>query len=214
MGLEDDFKHEGYEVETASTGLDGLQKALTGSFEAIILDVMLPEMNGFDVCKKLRQKDIKTPVLFLTAKGEEIDKVLGLELGADDYLTKPFSPRELQARIKALIRRYHKPEESGSTEMLLLGDIEIDFEKYQVTRSGEAIKLTSQEFMLLKFMAENRNKVVNRQQIIDGAWTEDVVVSNRTVDTHIANLRMKLEDDPKDPKFIKSFRGIGYTLIC
>jgi DNA-binding response OmpR family regulator len=210
MGLEDNFKFEGYEVESSQNGREALDKILSNSYDAIILDVMLPEINGFDICKSIRSKGIVTPVIFLTAKGEEIDKVLGLEIGADDYLTKPFSPRELQARVKALLRR--SQTKVNESPILTMNDITIDFERLHASRDHSEIKLTSHEFMILKYLFENKNKVVNRHQIITGAWDSDVVVSNRTVDTHIANLRNKLEKDPKSPQYIKSFRGIGYTL--
>jgi two-component system, OmpR family, alkaline phosphatase synthesis response regulator PhoP len=165
-------------------------------------------MNGFEVCKHLRQKGIITPVLILTAKSQEVDKVLGLELGADDYVTKPFSPRELRARVNALLRRAKQnlPEIS----LYHFGDVEIDFKKYEAAKGGKPVSLTALEFAILRFLILHRDQVVSRDSILDKVWGNDVYVYPRTIDTHIANLRKKVENDPENPEYIVGVRGIGY----
>ena len=213
MALEDDFSLEGYEVETAPDGLDGFNRARTGRFDIIILDIMLPEMSGFDVCRNLRNEGIRTPIIMLTARGQEIDRVVGLEMGADDYVTKPFSPRELQARVKAVLRRTvagmgEKPEE----QKFRFGDLEVDFLQYECHKKGKPVSLTSHEFDLLKYLVQNRGRVVNRDELLDEVWGRDVFVTPRTVDTHMANLRKKIEDAPSEPRMIISVRGVGYKL--
>ncbi|HUU28540.1 MAG TPA: response regulator transcription factor [archaeon] len=208
MALEDDLRLEGYEVSSAKDGLQGCSMAEEQAFDLIILDIMLPKMDGFEVCKKLRQSGITTPILILTAKSQEIDKVLGLELGADDYVTKPFSPRELLARVKALLRRVKQTRQG--IDKYLFGDIEVDFKKYEAQKSGQPMFLTALEFALLHFLVQHKNLVVSRDSILDEVWGDDVCVFPRTVDTHIAHLRKKIEDDPANPKYIIGVRGIGY----
>jgi len=213
MALEDDFRLEGYDMDFAGDGLLGYEKAKDPDVDLIILDIMLPEMNGFDICRKLRMKGIKTPIIMLTAKGQEIDKVLGLEMGADDYVTKPFSPRELQSRVKAIFRRMENVS-SGSVENIFTsGGLKVDFLQYECYKKGELINLTKHEFGLLKYLVKNRERVVNRDELLDEVWGNDVTVGPRAVDTHMANLRKKIEDDPSDPKLIFSVRGVGYKLI-
>jgi DNA-binding response OmpR family regulator len=211
MALEDDLKLEGYEVSSAKDGLLGLSIAKEKKHDLIILDIMLPKMDGFEVCKQLRQAGITTPILMLTAKNQEIDKVLGLELGADDYVTKPFSPRELLARVKAILRRVKQTQQG--IEICRFGDTEIDFKKYEARKSGRPIYCTALEFALLHFLMTHKDQVVTRDDILDNVWGEDVYVTHRTVDTHVAHLRKKLEDDPNNPKNIIGVRGVGYKFI-
>ncbi len=211
MALEDNLKLEGYDVASARDGELGLSKVMENQYDLIILDIMLPKMNGFDVCRRIRQEGISTPILMLTAKSQEIDKVLGLELGADDYVTKPFSPRELIARVKALLRRA-KPQEQG-IEFYHFGDIEVDFKKYEIKKKGKQIYLTALEFALLHFLIKHKGEVVSRDAILDEVWGNDVFVQPRTVDKHIAELRKKIEDDPPNPKFVVGVRSIGYKFV-
>ena len=207
MALEDDLGMEGYEVETTGDGAQGLSMARTGSYDLVILDVMLPSMDGFEVCRQLRGSGAQVPILMLTAKSQEIDKVLGLELGADDYVTKPFSPRELIARVRAILRRRKAPPQR--IERFRFGDVEIDFKKFETTRGGQSIDLTAREYALLRFLIEHRDEAVSRFDILEEVWG-DVEVVPRTVDTHVANLRRKLEDDPADPQHIVGVRSVGY----
>jgi len=206
--LEDNLKLEGYEVLCARDGLEGLSMAVEHSFDLIVLDIMLPRMDGFEVCKRLRQGRVMTPILMLTAKSQEIDKVLGLELGADDYVTKPFSPRELLARIKAILRRGSALDRS--VDFYRFDDIELDFIKYEARKKGRPVPLTALEFALLRFLVQNKGRVVHRNEVLDGVWGKDVYVDARTVDKHISLLRKKFEDDPQEPKYILGVRGIGY----
>lgn len=211
MALEDNLKIEGYEVFSALDGEKGLDAAREKNHDLIILDIMLPKMNGFDVCRNLRSEGITTPILMLTAKSQEVDKVLGLELGADDYVTKPFSSRELLARVKALLRR--SQTQVPEVEAFTFGDVEVDFKKYEVRKSGRLIYLTALEFSLLQFLIKNLGQVVDRSIILDGVWGDDVFVQPRTVDKHIAELRKKLEDDPPNPKHIIGVRSVGYKFV-
>ncbi len=213
MALEDDFRLEGFNVTVASDGKAGLALALKQHFDVILLDVMLPEMDGIQVCNELRRNGKDTPVIMLTAKSQEIDRVLGLEIGADDYVTKPFSPRELQARVKALLRRASEPPRKGTGEAERIGEILIDRSGHQVIKNGEEIRLTAREFALLEYFLDNRGKVVSRNNVLNAVWNDDVIVELRTVDTHIANLRKKLETDPSNPRWIIGIRGVGYKLI-
>jgi len=208
MALEDDLRIEGYQVSSAKDGLKGFTMAKEQGYDLIILDIMLPEMNGFEVCKQLRQTGITTPILILTAKSQEVDKILGLELGADDYVTKPFSPRELLARVNALFRRVKQTQQG--IDLYHFGDVVVDFKKYEAEKSGLPIYLTVLEFALLHFLVKNKDQVVSRDSILDKVWGDSVYVYPRTVDTHIVHLRKKIEDDPENPKYIIGVRGIGY----
>ncbi|MFC2096754.1 response regulator transcription factor [Bacteroidota bacterium] len=212
MALEDDLSLEGYLIDSAEDGLTGYEKAKNSDVDLIILDVMLPEMNGFDVCRKLRMDGIKTPIIMLTAKGQEIDRVLGLEMGADDYVTKPFSPRELQARIKALFRTIDFVTADPIKNVYEIRDLKIDFLQYECYKNGELINLTKHEFDLLKCLINNGERVIDRNELLDKVWGVDIIVSPRTIDTHLANLRKKIEDDPADPRIILSVRGVGYKI--
>jgi DNA-binding response OmpR family regulator len=208
MPLEDNLKLEGYEVSCARDGLEGLSMAAERPFDLIVLDIMLPKLDGFEVCKRLRQDRVMTPILMLTAKSQEIDKVLGLELGADDYVTKPFSSRELLARIKAMLRRAKEPHRG--IDFYRFDAIELDFVKYEATKKGQPVPLTALEFALLHFLVQNKGRVVHRNEVLDSVWGKDVYVDARTVDKHISLLRKKFEDDPQEPKYILGVRGVGY----
>ena len=208
MPLEDNLKLEGYEVVSARDGLDGLSLAADRTFDLVILDIMLPKLDGFEVCKRLRQDRVMTPILMLTARSQEVDKVLGLELGADDYVTKPFSSRELLSRIKAILRRVKQPPRG--IDACHFGDVEVDFAEYEAKKNGRPVPLTALEFALLHFLVQNRGRVVHRNEVLDNVWGKDVFVDPRTVDKHISLLRRKFEDDPQEPQYIQSVRGVGY----
>jgi len=206
IGLEDDLKAEGYDVVVARDGLTALRLATTQSFEAIVLDVMLPGRDGFDVCRDLRRAGNRTPIILLTAKAQESDKVLGLEIGADDYVTKPFSPRELRARVKAAVRRSSR----DAPAITSFADVEINFEACQVRRAGVLIDFTTLEFKLLSLFVRRQGHVLTRSQLLDDIWGAGTFVTDRVVDTHIANLRRKIEPQPDRPRHLVSVRGIGY----
>lgn len=208
MTISDLLTSEGYSVETASDGHSGLAKATQGKFALIILDVMLPKKTGFDVCRQLRQGGFDTPILMLTAKTQVIDRVVGLKLGADDYLTKPFDPAELLARVEALLRRVHK-ENRTDVRTFQFGDIDIDFERAEVRKQGHSLSLAAKELQLLRYLVNNRDRVVPREEILQQVWEYDSEVSSRTIDVHIAWLRQKL-DNPQNPKYIQTVRGKGY----
>lgn len=211
--LTDRLRSEGFDVDFAVDGKAGFEKALAERYDLILLDVMLPKKNGYDVCRDLRQKGIETPVLMLTAKGETIDKVLGLKLGADDYLTKPFEVLELLARIEALLRRSPATKNGRSAEAFRFGEITIDFKRAEVTRDNDPIDLSAMEFKLLQHLIENRGVVHSRDQLLDAVWGYDSMPSTRTVDVHIAWLRQKLESNPKHPHFIQTVHGMGYKFV-
>ncbi len=210
-GLRDNLEAEGYAVDGAGDGKEGLRKILENTYDLIILDVMLPQMSGFDVLKKVRENGIGTPVIMLTARGEEIDKVLGLELGADDYITKPFSLRELLARVKAVLRR----REGGPAfqTRMMLDDVQVDFSAYTATKGAESLTMTPKEFEVLKFLWLHKNTVVSRDQLLTNVWGYDESVSTRTVDNFIVRLRQKLEADPAHPRHIITIHGTGYKLV-
>jgi DNA-binding response OmpR family regulator len=208
MALEDNLGLEGYEVVCATDGEHGLSLAKKQKFDLLILDIMLPKMDGFEVCKQLRKDGITMPILMLTAKSQEIDKVLGLELGADDYVTKPFSPRELLARVKALLRRAGQSHQH--IDKCSFGDVEVDFVKYEAKKKRKLIYLSALEFDLLRFLIKHRGQVMNRNSILDEVWGRDVYIQPRTVDKHIAELRKKIEEDPQNPRYIMGMRGVGY----
>jgi DNA-binding response OmpR family regulator len=193
-------------VETVADGECAIRKASSEHWDLILLDVMLPKMDGFEVCRELRRLHVRTPVIVLTAKVQEAEKVLGLELGADDYVTKPFSPRELRARIKALLRR----ADDGSTGVERFGNLEVDFDRAEVRRETVPVELTALEFRLLKVFVGHRGRVLTRGQLLDLAWETGTHVSDRVVDTHILNLRKKIEPHPSEPRFITGVRGLGY----
>ncbi len=212
MGLKDNLEFEGYQVDTAEDGESGYNMIRNNKYDLVLLDVMLPYISGFDICKKVRGEGVTTPIIFLTAKGEEIDKVLGLELGADDYLTKPFSVRELLARIKAILRR-SSVNEKNNDQLLNIGKMEVNFSNYEASVSGEKIKMTHKEFELLHFLWDNRNKVVSRDEMLDTIWGTDYIPSPRTIDNFILKLRQRIEENPNDPSHILTVHGVGYKLI-
>jgi DNA-binding response OmpR family regulator len=207
LGLEDDLRLEGYSVEVASDGITASRLARSGLFDLILLDVMLPGKDGFEVCRDLRRAGLKTPVLLLTAKARESEKVMGLELGADDYVTKPFGTKELRARIRALLRR---ASDAPATDVFTFGEVEVDFSRGELRRDGTTIELTPIEFKLLGTFVNARGRVLSREQLIEAAWGPDTFTSARIVDNHIASLRKKLGDDAADPKYLKNVRGLGY----
>ena len=210
LTLTDRLRSEGFEVTSANDGKKGFDAAVEGKFDLIILDVMLPKKNGYDVCRDLRQKGINTPILMLTAKGETIDKVLGLKLGADDYLTKPFEVLELLARVEALLRRSPNNLENIPNGAFRFGDIGVDFKRAEVTRRNEPVDLSAMEFRLLQFFIENRGSVHSRDDLLDAVWGYDAMPTTRTVDVHVAWLRQKLEENPRHPQFIQTVHGFGY----
>jgi len=210
-GLKDNLEFEGYDVDTAEDGEAGLNKILANDYNLVVMDVMMPKISGFDVCKTIRKKGITTPVILLTAKGEEIDKVLGLELGADDYVTKPFSLRELLARIKAILRR---GENFTSNEGLIkIGKLEVDFSSYSAKEENDDVQMSSKEFDILNYFWKNRNKTVRRDNLLNEIWGYDETPTTRTVDNFILKLRQKIENDPNHPKIIITIHGVGYKLI-
>jgi len=206
LGLVDDLTREGYQAEVATDGPGGLKQGRTGAWDLILLDVMLPGMDGFDVCRELRRARVKTPIIMLTAKSHDAEKVLGLELGADDYVTKPFNPRELRARIKAVLRRV----DDETPGLYGFGDVEVDFGRAEVKRGGAVVDLTALEYRLLKVFIERRGRVLSREQLIEAAWEPATHVSDRAVDTHILHLRQKIEREPGRPEHLLGVRGIGY----
>lgn len=211
-GLKLNLADEGYKVDWASNGEEGLRKAMEETPDLIILDIMLPKKNGLDVCRELRQKHVTIPIIMLTAKGEEIDKVVGLEIGADDYMTKPFSIRELLARIKAHLRR-EKREAKTIPEVYCFGDVEIDFTHFKVKHKDKQLDLTSLEVEILKYFIAHQGEVITREVLLDKIWGYDKYPTTRTIDNHILKLRKKIETDPSHPKYILSIYGEGYRFI-
>jgi DNA-binding response OmpR family regulator len=213
-GLKDNLEFEGYEVDTAFEGNSGLQKVLQSKYDLILLDIMLPEVSGFDICKAARKEGVNTPIILLTAKGEEIDKVLGLELGADDYITKPFSLRELLARIKAILRRAPAVKE-GSVEsaFVAIGNIKVNFKNYLALEGSHEIKMSHKEFEVLHFLYKNEGKTIHRDDLMSNVWSIDYDITTRTVDNFILKLRQKIEVDPNNPKIILTVHGMGYKMV-
>ena len=212
LSLKDEFESEGYTVSTAENGEKGLEMAKQQRPDLIILDIMLPVLDGYEVCKRLRMEGDTTPIIMLTVKDKEIDRVLGLELGADDYVTKPFSLRELLARVKAVLRRTEDRAKDLATYSF--AQIELDFKKYEAKKKGKKLELTPLEFQMLNLFIQRKGEVISRDDFLDKIWGEDnTYVSFRTVDSHIANIRKKIEDDPSNPKHIISVRGVGYKFI-
>ena len=209
LTLGDRLAAEGYAVETASDGERGLQLGATEPFDLVILDVMLPKRDGFDVCQSLRRANVQAPILLLTARGEVLDKVLGLKLGADDYVTKPFDMLELLARVEALMRRAPAgpPSEIAAYRF---GDVHVDFRRAEVTREGEPVEVTPRELALLRYFVARRGEVVTRNELLDAVWGYSSTVMTRTVDVHVALLRQKLEETPRHPRYILTVHGTGY----
>lgn len=217
MALTDLLSAEGYRVETASDGLYGLERASGHEpFDLIILDVMLPGKSGFDVCRDLRQRGVNTPILMLTARGQVIDKVLGLKLGADDYLTKPFEPLELLARLEAILRRRQtgSPSAETLTETYRFGPVAVDFRSTEVRRNGALVELSAREFQLLRYFIEQRGATLSRHQLLQEVWGYETAILTRTVDVHVGLLRQKLEEDAKNPRHFLTMRGHGYKFVA
>jgi two-component system alkaline phosphatase synthesis response regulator PhoP len=211
LGLKDNFEFEGYEVVTAADGPSGLEQARALKPDLLILDIMLPRLSGLEVCKTLRGEGFEAPIIMLTARGQEIDKVVGLELGADDYVTKPFSIRELLARVRAILRR-----SDGSKRRLSryrFSDVELDFETYRGTRAGQALDMSPREFELLRYLIERKGETVTRDRLLEDVWGYENYPSTRTVDTHIAKLRAKIGDSGSEPRYILTIHGSGYKFV-
>jgi two-component system alkaline phosphatase synthesis response regulator PhoP len=204
---------EGFQVESASDGESGLARAAAGRFDVIVLDVMLPKKMGFDVCRELRQKGVDTAILMLTARSQVTDRVVGLKLGADDYLTKPFDPAELVARVEALLRRVRK-ELRVPVRTFRFGDVEIDFERAETHKGGQPVSMAAKELQLLRYLVDHRERVVPREEIMKKVWKYHSEVSSRTIDVHVAWLRQKLEDNPQRPQHIQTIRGKGYRFTA
>jgi len=211
MGLQDNLEIEGYQVTTAKDGQAALDLAMSTCPDLILLDIMLPKLNGFEVCKQLRQKGMDTPIIMLTAKSQEVDRVLGLELGADDYITKPFSIRELLARIKAVLRRRHAPPQQIETYQF--GDVKIDFRKSVATKGGRPVELSHYEAGILRLLITNKGEPIARNRILDEVWGYELYPTTRTIDNHVVKLRQKLEDDPHNPAHILTVHGMGYKFV-
>ncbi len=214
QGLKDNLEFEGYSIDTAANGKIGQDKILNNRYDLILLDVMLPHVSGFDICKSARNAGIDTPIILLTAKGEEIDKVVGLELGADDYITKPFSLRELLARIKAVLRRVPTgDDDKQDLKIIKLGRLTVNFKNYEATEDDKPVKLSHKEFEILSYLCKNANKTVDRDELMSEVWDIDYDITTRTVDNFILKLRQKIEKDPNNPKLILTVHGIGYKLV-
>jgi len=210
-GLRDNFEYEGYEVITAPDGVAGLERALNEAPDLVVLDVMMPRMSGLEVCKQLKSKRPYIPIIMLTARGQEVDKVVGLELGADDYVTKPFSIRELLARVKAVLRRAQTiPKEQ---DRYSFGDVEVNLRSCQVSRKGKALDFSSKEFELLKYFLCHPGEALSRDRLLEEVWGYESLSSTRTVDAHIVRLRQKVEPKPEDPRFILTVHGTGYKFV-
>jgi DNA-binding response OmpR family regulator len=210
-GLRDNFEYEGYEVISAGDGVTGLDRALADNPDLVVLDVMMPRMSGLDVCKQLKVKRPALPIIMLTARGQEIDKVVGLELGADDYVTKPFSIRELMARVKAVLRRVSP--QSPAAELYRFSDVEVNIRSNEVRRAGEPVDLSAKEFALLAYFLSNPAETLSRDRLLDAVWGYENYPNTRTVDTHIVHLRQKLEPNPEEPRFILTVHGSGYKFV-
>lgn len=212
--LQYNLQQNGYEVTVASDGLSAYQKAKEQQFNAILLDLMLPEMDGMTVLKQLRQDKVSTPIILVTAKGDEFDRVLGLELGADDYITKPFSPREVVARLKAVLRRSQVSTDTNKTDEMVISiqDLIINDSKKTVMKENIVLSLTPREYDLLLYFAQRLGRVIDRETILTAVWGYEYTGESRMVDMHISNLRDKIESNPKAPKILKTVRGFGYTM--
>jgi two-component system alkaline phosphatase synthesis response regulator PhoP len=212
LTLTDRLKAEGYHVEAVSDGDRAVDEAIAGSFDLIILDVMLPGKDGFEICRELRQHGLEVPILFLTARGEVTDKVVGLKLGGDDYLTKPFDMLELAARVGALLRR-NLAREQDSPERFRFGDIEVDFRKAEVTRGGKPVDLSALEFKLLRYFIENRGATISRDELLNRVWGYEAMPYSRTVDVHVSGLRQKIEVNPSRPHYVVTVHRLGYKFV-
>jgi DNA-binding response OmpR family regulator len=210
VALRDGFEFEKYAVEMAGDGDEGLRLANRGDHDLIVLDVMLPKKSGLDVCKELRQNGSRTPVIMLTARGQEIDKIVGLKLGADDYVTKPFSFMELLARVEAVLRRVKR---TATGDEFAFGDVKLDFRTYQASKSGGSIELTPREFRILRYFIDHSDQVVSREALLNHVWGYDSSAFTRTVDTHMARLRQKVENVPSEPRHLLTVHRVGYKFV-
>ena len=208
LTLSDRLAREGYTIESSGDGESGLERAAAGGFDLVLLDVMLPRMNGLDVLRELRRRSIETPVIMLTARGQTVDKVVGLKLGADDYVTKPFEMVELLARIEAKLRR--APPPIRPTDGYQFGDLRVDFRRAEVTKRGDALSLSAREFQLLRYFIAHRGATLTREELLNEVWGYNAMPSTRTVDVHVAWLRQKVEPNPRHPQFILTVHGLGY----
>lgn len=212
LGLKDNFEYDDYKVTLSHDGEDGLKKALNIQPDLIILDIMLPKLSGMDICKELRKRGEQIPIIMLTARGQELDRVLGLELGADDYITKPFSIRELLARVKAVLRRAQNSDKKNSFQKF--GKLKVDFTHYEAQdENGIEVEMTYKEFEILKFFKDHKGKTISRDELLDKVWGYEIYPTSRTVDNHIVKLRKKIETDPMHPKYIITVYGIGYKYV-
>jgi DNA-binding response OmpR family regulator len=210
-GLRDNFEYEGYEVISAEDGVAGLERALADDPDLVVLDVMMPRMSGLDVCKQLKAKRPAVPIIMLTARGQEIDKVVGLELGADDYVTKPFSVRELMARVKAVLRRV--APQAAAPDVYRFSNVEVNVRSHEVRRAGKPVELSAKEFALLAYFISHPVETLSRDRLLDAVWGYENYPNTRTVDTHIVHLRQKLETNPEEPRFILTVHGSGYKFV-
>jgi DNA-binding response OmpR family regulator len=210
-GLRDNFEFEGYEVVTAYDGVEGLERALKDSPDLVLLDVMMPKMSGLDVCKQLKVKRPSVPIIMLTARGQEVDKVVGLELGADDYVTKPFSIRELIARTKAVLRRM--PHGSHNGDRVGFSDVSVDLKSCRVSRRGKMLDISAKEFELLKYFISHSGETLSRDRLLSDVWGYERFPTTRTVDAHIVRLRQKLEPNPEQPQYFLTVHGVGYKFV-
>jgi DNA-binding response OmpR family regulator len=206
LAVEDDLRHEGHETVVVADGDTAVRRAMGEPFDLVLLDVMLPKRDGFDVCRHLRRHRVRAPIIMLTARGQEAEKVMGLESGADDYVTKPYSPRELRARVKAHLRRSAAVDD----EVVTFGDAELDFVRCELRRGGQVVPLSALEFKLLAMFVRRAGRLLTRQQILDDVWGVGTNVTDRVVDNQVTNLRRKIEPEPERPRFLQSMRGLGY----
>jgi DNA-binding response OmpR family regulator len=214
FALEIDLQTEGYEVVVVSDGQEAVKRARAEAFDIILLDIMLPSKDGFEVCRELRRSGLKTPIILLTAKAQETEKIVGLDVGADDYVTKPFSPRELRARIRALLRRAVPDPNSGAAnslgEVYKFGSCALDLTRFELRRNGESIDTTTTELKLLAAFVRNRGRLLTRERLLDEVWGTGIAVTDRVIDNHVVSLRKKIEDEPATPRYLISVRGLGY----
>ena len=214
MAVKDELEFEGYQVKHVEDGVMGLESILHDQPDLVVMDLMLPGKSGFEICREVRRRGVATPIIMLTARTQETDKVKGLDLGADDYVMKPFSLAELTARIRAVLRRSEKANlaEEGSLNCLRLGELRVDLKKHEVLKGKERVELTHKEFQLLELLFKHPGEVISRDQILNSVWGEEVYVTHRTVDSHVATLRKKIETEPDQPQYILTVRGVGYKL--
>jgi two-component system alkaline phosphatase synthesis response regulator PhoP len=206
LALKEDLTLEGYEVEVVTDGETAIRQAVSHAFTLILLDMMLPRKDGLEVCRELRRSGVSTPIILLTARSEEADRVLGLEMGADDYVTKPYSPRELRARIRAVLRR----SAGEGPDLYAFGEVEVDFTRQELRQAGQPVELTPLEFKLLREFIRRRGRALTRDQLLDQIWGPETFLTDRVIDNHIVNLRKKIEPDPAEPRYLVSVRGLGY----